>query len=418
MLRLTLTLLVLAAMGAAGYHAWNLQRQIDTADASAVTFAGAHTSAVRAAFDLRSAQQAYVAAGQNKDFWFQKVTVAAARIRSSLESLEQATTSAAAQAALTETAGYLDEFDEQDRRVRNYTSSGQDLLASDVIFSDGRDSITRLLAALDLAADAAAAERTAASKAIRREQLIAAGAAAGLAVLVLLVLTPLPGIITGAESASESAQSEKGQSLDLDLRPTPRYVVTQPAAPRAAPPPTQKKAQPTPEPAPAPEPAPPARVRLDELARVCSDLARLSDTGSIPGILERTAAALDASGLVLWVADSEGQVLTPIAAHGYPASVLSRMGTLRVDGENATAAAFRTGLVQSVRADGSANGAIAAPLVAPGGPLGVISAEVRHDVARHDERLAAATIVAAQLATIIGIPAGGEAAETDTAAHS
>lgn len=417
MLRLTLTLLVLAAMGAAGYHAWNLQRQIDTADASAVTFAGAHTSAVRAAFDLRSAQQAYVAAGQNKDFWFQKVTVAAAGIRSSLESLEQATTSAAAHAALTEAAGYLDEFDEQDRRVRNYTSSGQDLLASDVIFSDGRDSITRLLAALDLAADAAAAERTAASKAIRREQLIAAGAAAGLAVLVLLVLTPLPGIITGAESASESAQSEKGQSLDLDLRPTPRYVVTQPAAPRAAPP-TQKKAQQTPEPALAPEPAPPARVQLDELARVCSDLARLSDTGSIPAILERTAAALDASGLVLWVADSEGQVLTPIAAHGYPASVLSRMGTLRVDGENATAAAFRTGLVQSVRADGSAAGAIAAPLVAPGGPLGVISAEVRHDVARHDERLAAATIVAAQLATIIGIPAGGEAAETDTAAHS
>ncbi len=137
---------------------------------------------------------------------------------------------------------------------------------------------------------------------------------------------------------------------------------------------------------------------------MCTELARLSDTGSIPAILERTAAALDASGLVLWVADAEKKILTPIAAHGYPASVLSRMGTLRTEGENATAAAFRTGLTQTVSGDGSANGAIATPLVAPNGPVGVMSAEVRHDGEKQHERLAAAAIVAAQLATIIGTP--------------
>lgn len=408
-LRWTLTLLVITATGVAGYYAWTLQQQVDAAEAAASAAADANLSAARAAFDLRSAQQAYVAAGQNKDFWFEKATAATAAIRSSLESLEQITTSDAARTALAESSKYLDEFAQQDRRVRGYASSGQELLASDIIFSDGRDSITRLLAALDLAADADRRDRASTISRIRREQMLVAGGVIALAVLMLLILAPLPASIAG--DVAKSAEPEKRQAtLDLDLRPTPRYVVTQPAAPRPAAPPARpapppsEKAQDEPKPAPVPEPAPPPRLRLDELARVCSDLARLSDSSSIPGILERTAMALEASGLVLWVADAQGQVLTPIAAHGYPANVLSRMGTIRVDDENVTATAFRTGLVQSVKADGSTSGAIAAPLVAPGGPLGVIAAEIRAGSDEND-RLAAAAIVAAQLATLVGVPA-------------
>lgn len=412
MLRLTLLLLVLAAIGGAGYHGWTLQQRIDEAEKDASAFNDARISAVRAAFDLRSAQQAYVAAGQNKDFWFQKVTAAAAAIRSSVDSLAQDTTSAVARTALAEATTYLDEFEEQDRRVRNYASSGQDLLASDVIFSDGRDSITQMLAALDLAADAATRERTDAVRLIRREQLIAAGAAVTFALLVVLVLTPLPRAAAATDTAT-TEEATSGKTLDLDLRPTPRYVVTQPVTPKAAKP-SPEKAQEKPKQA-LPSTSAPSSVRLDEVARVCSDLARLSDTSSIPGILERTATALDASGLVLWVADAEGAVLTPIAAHGYPARVLARMGTLRTDDENVTAAAFRTGMVQTVRANGGSHGAIAAPLVAAGGPLGVMSAEVRGETAKEAERLATAAIVAAQLATLIGIP--GEMAEGDKAAR-
>ena len=73
------------------------------------------------------------------------------------------------------------------------------------------------------------------------------------------------------------------------------------------------------------------------------------DTSLLPGILERTADALDASGLVLWAADPDGIELVPIAAHGYPASVLSRMGSLKTDAENATSAAYRTGWTLSQR---------------------------------------------------------------------
>jgi hypothetical protein len=141
---------------------------------------------------------------------------------------------------------------------------------------------------------------------------------------------------------------------------------------------------------------------------VCTDLARLSDTSMLPAILERAAAALDASGLVLWIADQDGTALVPIATHGYPASVVSRMGTLRADGENATASAFRTGLLQTVSATASSNAAIAVPLLASAGCRGVMSAEIRQGAQKQPARLAAASILAAQLAALVGPPAAAE----------
>jgi hypothetical protein len=117
----------------------------------------------------------------------------------------------------------------------------------------------------------------------------------------------------------------------------------------------------------------------------------------------------------LWIADPDGKELLPIAAHGYPDSVLARMGSLKADEGNATAAAFRTGLLQTVTATPGSNGAIAVPLLAPAGCRGVMSAEVRNDAERQPARLAAASIVAAQLATLVGPPAE-RAQERGTAA--
>jgi hypothetical protein len=100
-----------------------------------------------------------------------------------------------------------------------------------------------------------------------------------------------------------------------------------------------------------PKVAPPEPVNLDVVASVCTELARVVDTRSLPSILERTAAALDATGIILWIADPDGRELTPIVAHGYSPQLLTRLGTIARDAQNATAAAFRTGLVQTVNAD-------------------------------------------------------------------
>jgi hypothetical protein len=135
------------------------------------------------------------------------------------------------------------------------------------------------------------------------------------------------------------------------------------------------------------------------------------DTQALPAILERTAAVLDAPGIVLWISDPDGRELSPIITHGYSAQVVSRLGTVLRDAENVTAAAFRTSLVQTVNGDAVSNGAIAAPLVTPVGCVGVMAAEVRHEGERDSAKLAAATIVAAQLATLVGPPSTRAQAE-------
>ena len=152
------------------------------------------------------------------------------------------------------------------------------------------------------------------------------------------------------------------------------------------------------------ETALPATTDFAGVASLCVDLARVVDTRALPSLLDRTASLLDASGIILWIADPDGRELNPIFAQGYPQQLVNRLGTIPRDAENATAAAFRTSLLQTVMADEISGGAIAAPLVTPGGCVGVMAAEVRHDSERHDSKLAAATIVAAQLATLVGPP--------------
>src|SRR4029078_13222349 len=88
---------------------------------------------------------------------------------------------------------------------------------------------------------------------------------------------------------------------------------------------------------------------------------------ALPPILERAAALLDATGIILWVADPDGRELNPILAQGYPQHLINRLGTLPRNAENATAAAFRTATLQTVYGDSGSNGAIAAPLVTCGG---------------------------------------------------
>ena len=414
--RVTLTLLAIAAIGIGAYHYWTTLARIDNSLQSAASFTSTRKAATQAAFDLRSAQQAYVAAGQNEAFWFERVTTSLDALRTGVQALEQETTSGAARAALAEVSAAADDFEARDRRVRGYTSSGQKLLASDIIFSDSLDLVSRMVSGLDSAAEQAARDTANLRTAAAREQLIALAGAASAAVFVVLLLaaTGAPREIRPDSTPLEPSKPEG--LLNLELRPaaaassrastvgTHKERVAAGASPGAktavvsgkpgaSPPasvPSSKRRQPQ------------SSLKLEDLAAVCADLARLSDTNTIPAILERTASALDASGLVLWIADSEGAQLLPIAAHGYAPNVLSRMPGVPTESENVTAGAFRTGLVQIVRGDGSTNGAIAAPLVSPAGPLGVLSLEMRHEGEKEPERLAAATIIASQLATIVG----------------
>jgi hypothetical protein len=142
-------------------------------------------------------------------------------------------------------------------------------------------------------------------------------------------------------------------------------------------------------------------VKLSEAADLCVDLARLLDGRDMPALFERAADVLDAKGLVLWVADADGAQLRPSLTHGYSEKVLAKMHALPLDGDNATALAFRSLRAQVVGASSPTGaGALAVPLVTASGCVGVLSAEVKKPRPGADT-LSVAQMIAAQFSALV-----------------
>jgi hypothetical protein len=372
---------------------WKKESEGNAAASAARTFSERAHATERALLEIKSAHPGYVAAGQGEDFWIAKVEALIAPTRESIESLRATAQSTAARTEAGTAADALEDFEQMDRRARDYARNGQRLLASDLVFSDGIEKIDAATAAIDRARLAEADASLAAMTLRRRDELMAVGGAAVLGMLLMLALVPLPRPAVAAPIQAEAPPKPATETPARRIAPAPAAATRPvPAAP-----------------APLPAPAPAARtmgpfVDLPGMAALCTDLARAIDTRSLPPALERAARLLDASGLVIWVADPDGRELAPVMAHGYPRNVLTRLGTIPRDAENATAAAFRTGVVQTVKSDAISHGAIAAPLMTPSGPVGVMAAEVLNDGERRDATRAVAAIVAAQLATLMGPP--------------
>jgi CHASE3 domain sensor protein len=401
-LRFALHALFLAGLAAAAYVVWQKESEATAAATAAQAFDERARAVVRSLLEIKGAQPGYVAAGQGEDYWVARVSELAAGARQSLTALKPLARTPQSAADVDAALAALEDFEQMDRRAREYVRGGQRLLASDLVFSDG---IEKMDAAAGATEHARAVESVAAGAAIRasrREQLIAAGGAAALGVLIVFLLVPLP----RTEAPGTRASTSEAPAGELLIAPARAASILS-----IAPPPVAVKSPPAEEPStviappalPAAKPATPA-IDLAAIASLCTDLSRVVDTRALPGALERTASLLNASGVVIWVADPDGRELAPVMAHGYPQNLLTRMGTIAREAENATAAAFRTGLIQIVKADEYSPGAIAAPLLSPSGPLGVMAAELRQDGERREATRAAATIVAAQLATLMGPP--------------
>jgi CHASE3 domain sensor protein len=393
--RLTVLGLFVVASGVGAYLVWTSESRAARDASAARAFDAAALSVERTVFDLRAAQQAYVAAGQGNEFWISKVAAATAAVRSGLAALRDQAKSPEAQSMIENASSALQDFEQMDRRARDYTRNGQKLLASDLIFADGFEITGAMVASIDQARVAETQTGDTARAVTTRAQAIAAGAVAVVALLVILILVPRP------ETAPRTVDRASPAALEM----APVDAVASGSAPSRIP-------SPPPE-----EEAAPMRTSLpfdlDTVASVCSDLARVVDTRALPALLERTAAVLDASGIVLWIADPDGRELSPIVTHGYSQQMVARLGTILRESENATASAFRTSLLQTVAADNVSNGAIAAPLVTPAGCVGVMAAEVRHKGEQDPATLAAAAIVAAQLATLVGPPSTRAQARAD-----
>jgi len=158
--------------------------------------------------------------------------------------------------------------------------------------------------------------------------------------------------------------------------------------------------------APAAEVTPPAvaapfQPDLVAAAQLCTDLGRAENTSEMTSRLSQAARILDAIGLIVWVSDTHGAELRPALAHGYSDKLLGQLPPVKRDADNATAAAFRSGQMCVVDGTDGASGALAVPLMAPGGCVGVLAIEVQNRSEQIGSVRALVTIFAAQLASWI-----------------
>ncbi|HVQ13993.1 MAG TPA: helix-turn-helix domain-containing protein [Vicinamibacterales bacterium] len=150
-------------------------------------------------------------------------------------------------------------------------------------------------------------------------------------------------------------------------------------------------------------------VDFAAVAQLCTRLARALDVCDVTPVLDEAARVLRAVGLILWVGDRYGIELTPVFTHGYSQEMTAQLGRVTSDSDNAIACAFRNAEARVVNSGDAETGAVVVPLLTPSGCAGVLALELRHGGERLECVRAAATILAAQLATLVSAPVLAEA---------
>jgi hypothetical protein len=208
----------------------------------------------------------------------------------------------------------------------------------------------------------------------------------GLGVLAFaLLLLVIPGAKAAADTAAVGASSGSSASApSVPSTPSTRSIPSTSSVPSS------------------PSTRAFASAQLKEAASVCTELGRVSQSVEISPLLDRAAEVLSASGIIVWMSSTNRDELFPVASSGYDERMIARIGSiLRMDA-NLTAAAFREGAARSSAGLGPSPAALAVPLLTPQGPVGVLSAELRESAEVDADRLALATIFAAQLSTLLG----------------
>jgi hypothetical protein len=383
--RLIVAAVLIAAGTIGGFFVVASARRIAAIDAAADDVRGRIEQMIADAGDIAAAEQAYVAPGQPDGPWLERSAMLlqqfgqdAAAIRPLLQS--------------NEAAGALDEADKAfkaiviiDGKARQDLQQSQNLLAADLIFSEGRDTIAMLVTTLRGLKSAEEQTSAAQRASLERQQWGTLGVVAVLwifGILALVRVTAVPGFgirlaPSGVEGGSGFANAEPSNLEPPNLEP-PNLEPSNLEPPNHLVPPT---------------------VDLQAAADVCSALAKTTDTASLREALGRAAAVLDARGIIVWM--GAGEELFPALSHGYDQRVVERFGPIPRGAANATAEAWRTAQMRTVAADVMSHGAVAAPIHGVAGCVGVFAAEVRNGREEDPATRALAAIIAAQLAGLV-----------------
>jgi len=395
------------ALGAAAFFVVTTEQKVADRRSALRTFDRQAREAAVALADARAAQQAYVAAGQSSGYWIPKVATIVQEAGTTVDTLRGTALSAAAGQALIDAASAVTEFGSVDKRVRDYLKADESLMASDVVFSEGTVAASRAAVQVEAARLAEHQAFDADEATLRRLEAYAIGGAAGLSGLVLLILGFARGSARETSVVIQSETSATPDDDELPLRESPASLgrmATKPPAPSAPSPP-----------APSAAPAAPF-LALKAAAALCTEFGRIRDLAELKMLLGRAARVMDASGLVVWLGNADGVDLQPVIAHGYSDQVLSLMRPVSRAADNAAAAAYRSGALQTVASRaGSPLGAVVAPLLSADGCIGALTAELKDGNEKSEQIQALASIFAAQLAGILA-PSASASSEPRTAA--
>ena len=364
--------------------------------------------------ELRSAQQGYVADGQNREYWAARVETHLQAVLGSLDNLKRQVSNPDTLAALDDAVAAVGDIRDLNEDAREFIGSDQPLQALDLIFDRGFDLVERARAHVQAAQQEERTSRLDLMSTARANQSRMMWTAAAVIVLSMLVLAP-----AGASSDRDDPAPDDGEyhvpetnglslfSLDgdsgddeLDLPPVDSGDAAEAPAPPAAGAGRREPVRPS---------APEAGPDLAATAALCTDFSNLSNRDQLPGLLARTAALMNATGIIIWVSNENARALQPALGHGYASGTLERIGSIPQVGTNPTSTAFATRRIQVVESEGSDAGALAAPLMVSERCIGVLSAELREGWESSDAVQATASIVAAQLAPLL--PADAPAVE-------
>lgn len=411
--RIGVVIVTLATVGFTGNQIRTLELTLDDEQNVERVFTDLSWALTLTLSDLRAAQEAYVAAGQDRLFWTAKVNSHLDTVHSGLENLLRLATDTASIEALDSAVGAVADFERVDGRAREHVELEQPLLASDLIFTDGLELAARAATNVELARATERTTRNTTIRAARSSQAMMVATAVGISVFAVLLLVPLgredgpaPFESRDAERTQAAFSSEQGSSVEdrkildnLELNAAAPSLIEEAVGPS----PTALDSAPTPA---ANGPVPDPRVA----AALCTDLCNVTGTSELPELLARAAALINATGIIIWVRDSSGHSLRPAIGHGYSTRALVRLGSLPEGGNNATSVAYRSTHMQVVERDDTKSGALAAPLLAANTCVGVLSAELRAGWESSEAVQATAAILAAQLATLLSADPSAETA--------
>jgi hypothetical protein len=376
----------LLALGAAAFLLVSIEKPILERRTRLATFDVSARETATLFADVRASQQAYVAAGQSTSYWMPKVSTLLHDTGERVDTLRALAASNEARATLIEVSSAVAALGNLDKRAREYVSGDQLLMASDVVFTEAGETAAEAARQVETAriAEHQAFETLRAVSERRLEYVL--GAAGGVLFLAMILLGMAP--VSRQVSVPVSPPA-----ADADL---PLHVAAiAPAVPDAAP---------------AAQAGANALRLLAEAASVCTAFASVKDIGDLKDLLARAGQLIDSSGLVVWLRNNAGGDLQAVVAYGYADQVLARMKAIPRLADNAVAAAYRSGALQVVPANGPSLGAIVAPIVSVDGCIGALTAETRAGRESSPEIQSLAAIFAAQLAAILG----NAATATDT----